>query len=664
MNRVTGETDVKNIYFDLCSIPIFLLVLGSMHMRRMNRGRANRTFIVLNALSLMCAVADLCSEGLSRYLPLSPGLVLTGTLFSYAYLALRNASLVISFMFLFYITRTDYQIRSRRNRLLVWLPYGVLVLALVQNIFTHNVFTVTPEAGYQRGPMIIVLYAVAALYGIANTAYTVYCRRYLERHKWLALLSVFALSFASVLIQLLKPRLLLEMFFSSIGILLMLMTIMRPEERVDASVGVLSWPSYREDLRNILISRQQVDIAVLLMANAEQVRAFLGDERYTTYVSQVADEIRRLCRRDGLMAELYFEWPGTIYMILEDAQDRLNDAVKTYLVEVRERTRGFEDMGARFDPRICLIRCPNDLSHLKDILNLGHKFPQLGASGQTVVRASDIVKSRNFDVVNNMEEILSQAVADRRLEMYYQPIYNVREQRYRSAEALVRLRDERYGMISPAIFIPAAEALGLILPIGSIVLDLVFRFISEHDLEALGLSYVEINLSVAQCMQPDLPDELRRLQKKYSIRPEQVNLEITETTFNSISDTVERNLLELTKMGYSFSLDDYGIGYSNIQRLSRLPLSIIKIDKSMVDGMFTHNGWVIMQNTVRMMQGIDKALVVEGVETREESEALAGMACEYIQGFYYSRPLPEDAFIRFLAEHNAPDAQERRRTAG
>ena len=105
-------------------------------------------------------------------------------------------------------------------------------------------------------------------------------------------------------------------------------------------------------------------------------------------------------------------------------------------------------------------------------------------------------------------------------------------------------------------------------------------------------------------------------------------------------------------MGYSFSLDDYGVGYSNIQRMSKLPLDIIKIDKSLVDEMFTNDGRVIIKNTIRMMKGIHKELVVEGVETKEAVDALAEMSCDYIQGFYYSRPLPEDAFIQFMTAHS------------
>jgi EAL domain-containing protein (putative c-di-GMP-specific phosphodiesterase class I) len=175
---------------------------------------------------------------------------------------------------------------------------------------------------------------------------------------------------------------------------------------------------------------------------------------------------------------------------------------------------------------------------------------------------------------------------------------------------------------------------------------------AQTDLSALGISRVEINLSVAQCLQRELPERIRELQEKYRIDPRQVNFEVTETLFDNLGGIMDKNLRTLSDMGYTFSLDDYGVGYSNIQRLRALPLDIIKIDKSMVDDMFTMDGEVIIENTVRMMKGIRKELVVEGVETEKEAKACEDLSCDYIQGFYYARPLPAEEFVRFLREHN------------
>ena len=107
---------------------------------------------------------------------------------------------------------------------------------------------------------------------------------------------------------------------------------------------------------------------------------------------------------------------------------------------------------------------------------------------------------------------------------------------------------------------------------------------------------------------------------------------------------------ELIRMGYSFSLDDYGIGYSSIQRVNHLPLKLIKLDKSMLEEISSVNGRKILEHTVRMMQSIGKQLVAEGAETRDEVDFLKNTGCDYIQGFYFSRPLQEEEFLRYIEQ--------------
>jgi EAL domain-containing protein (putative c-di-GMP-specific phosphodiesterase class I) len=192
--------------------------------------------------------------------------------------------------------------------------------------------------------------------------------------------------------------------------------------------------------------------------------------------------------------------------------------------------------------------------------------------------------------------------------------------------------------------------MGLILPIGEFVLETVFKFISHTDINSLGLECIDVNLSVAQCLQKNLPEKIRELQEKYSVDPAQVNFEITETTYDDIGNVAERNIQELVQMGYSFSLDDYGTGYSNMKRVSRLPLKIIKIDKSLVDDMDSESGGRIIRNVITMMKDVNKKLVAEGVETEEDLRRLAELDCDYIQGFYFSRPLTEEGFVEFCRD--------------
>ena len=651
---------MRNLYFDICAIPFYLLILWTCYFRRMTKGHASRIFIRVNWISLVCVIADIAAECIVHPLPLSQQRVALGTFIVFVYFLLRNSCLGIYIMYLLAITRTDYLLRPLKNRILLWLPMGVVAVTLLQNFFTHNVYAVTAEGGYSRGPMIVILYAVAIIYGIVGMGYGFYCRRYLTGGKWAAVMSIYVLTYISIVIQLIYPKYLVEMYATSIGVTMVLLLVMRPEEKLDSGVNIQNWKTYQVDLGNALKTGQPIQILVVRIGNVQKMRSYLGEDRYNRLLGEVSLALQALYNGSlqYVNREIYLERPGMLYLTLDDASYDLQSRLSSFVENLQDRFTNSRECGTQFEVKVCLIRCPEDLSKLNDIINLGHKFHQLGRPGQSVCIAADIVSSRDYQIIDHLDEILRRAIAGNGFEMYYQPIYDLRKGRFVSAEALLRLKDQQYGMISPGVFIPYAESSGLILSIGEVVLEKVFRFIAEHDMQRLGLSQVKINLSVAQLLQSDLPQSVRRLQYKYEVDPRYVNFEITETLFDNISENMDRNVRTLRSMGYSFSLDDYGVGYSNIQRMSKLPLDIIKIDKSLVDEMFTNDGRVIIKNTIRMMKGIHKELVVEGVETKEAVDALAEMSCDYIQGFYYSRPLPEDAFIQFMTAHSDNEASQ------
>lgn len=648
---IQGIGYMKLIYFDICSIPVFLLIIHTCYARRMTTTKAEKLFLLVNWLSLVCAVLDILMEFVVNPVPITDGGVIMGMAISFAFKLLHNLTLVFYFLFVFVITRTYHLLRRTAVRAAVWLPFTVLAAALLINFRTRSLFTVTTEGGYSRGPMILLVYIIAGIYGFCGVFYCIYCRRYLDRSKWMALLSVYVLIFAAVVAQFFVPQLLLEMFATAIGILLVQNMVMRPEETMDGYVVIRTRRAYERDLRNALNSGDAVQIVIVKLDNAFEIRSYLGDKRYYDYVGEIVDEIRELYTRRRIQVEMYFERPGIIYLILDDPRFDVSGVVSVFREGVHRRTREYADMGVQFESHVCTIRCPEELDDADEILELGRAFTTIGSPDRIIYSASELKEYPDYNSIVHMDEILNRAMTENSLKVLYQPIYNVTEQRFDAAEALSRLVDRVYGIISPALFIPAAEANGLILGLGEKILESVFRFMSENDMDELGLDRMHINMSVAQMLQPKLPALLEDLQKKYGVDPKRISFEITESMFDNLSGVILENVSQLGDAGYSFSLDDYGTGYSSIQRMNTYPLDVVKIDKSMADDMFSESGNIIMFNTIRMMHDIKKKLVIEGVETEAAVKALKEMSCDYIQGYYYSRPLSEDDLIAFLREN-------------
>ncbi|MCR5055493.1 MAG: EAL domain-containing protein [Clostridia bacterium] len=640
------------VYFDICAIPLILMILFICFTRKMFKGLANRMYIVSVFLALFTTIADLTMESTDNMIPMTQGVRAACTVATYAYFILRNLTPVFIILFLFTLTRTTFIIKKAWAKTVFFAPFGIIMALLAQNPFTGLAFVITPENGYTRGPLMVVFYAIAFIYGISGFAYCIYCRRYLSKYKWGSLLSIYALGYFSVFIQLFFPDLLIEMFCTAVSEMLILFAIIRPEEQMDLQSGMLSFNTYQVDLKNVIHSRVPAVICIIQIPNCREIRNYLGDHEYNKCLSTIANGIRSTKWNHKHNVELYFEMPGTIYLVTSLEGICTSEIGEIILNSVKTSVRKYVEVGVKIEPEICIARCPDDCNVAEDFIRLGHKFQKI-SRGKPVSFASDVISNKNYAVEAHIESIVDNAINYDGLEMYYQPIYDMKTGKYHSAEALARIKDPSFGMVSPSIFIPAAEALGRVIPIGDKILDLVFRFISDTDFESLGLQYIEINLSVAQCMEPSLPDKILAVQKKYDVDPAKVNLEITETTFSDISDIMLENINKLISMGYSFALDDYGSGYSSIQRVNKIPFKLIKIDKSLLDDILSPSGRHIYESTLHMMQNIGKQVVSEGAETKLEVELLSNMKGDYIQGFYFSRPLNEKDFVEFIRSKNS-----------
>ena len=240
-----------------------------------------------------------------------------------------------------------------------------------------------------------------------------------------------------------------------------------------------------------------------------------------------------------------------------------------------------------------------------------------------------------------------------RFEVHYQPIYDLKRKKICSLEALARLNVEGYGYVSPEEFIGIAEKNGSIIQLGQIVVDEVCRFIRDENLIEKGIEFIEINLSVVQCMREKLYKDIQEVLDKYNIPTSMINLEITESAAAYSEERLLRNMARLSMRGISFSLDDYGSGYSNISYLVKMPFSIVKIDKFFLWGAVKKiSTRLILENTIKLFKEINKKIVVEGVETLEMAQMVDAMGADYIQGYFYSKPVSKDKVMDVVTRIN------------
>ncbi len=634
----------KIVEFDIAAVILLLFLLFSSIFRGMTKGISNRMLYFVMGTVFASAFFDIGTVLLENSGVVSPVLL---SFLHTGYLITHNLTTPAYVMYI--ISLTDTWHRFNRNlwqQLFMIIPYLLLIAILVANLFTGSVFAIENNI-YVHKEWFPVLYFIAGYYALFGALYVFIYRRLLSVGKILALFAILPLVISAVVLHAAVPQYRVEVFAASLSLLLVSMTVQRPEEILDSHTGLSKYSAYADDIKRSF----QIDKRFTVL--------MLNIDGFGTYQSTISydDSIKLLKKTAGLMnkinnklhgrSSMYYLDRGRFRMVFSGKnRDKAKDAA--YMLSEKLNELLVADGYVSLTPYICITECPEDAKEFNTLNSFGSDFYLKTPDTSSVMFASELFKQDKFDMLNSIDGIIDRALKNNNFRMYYQPIYSVEKGRFSSAEALIRLIDDEYGSVPPDLFIPAAEKSGAIHKIGDFVLDDVCRFIASEEFKALGVDYIEINLSVAQCIRGDLPDKVMGVLDRYGISPDKINLEITETAVSRGQDVLRANLDKLTGAGISFSLDDYGTGYSNMRRVIQLPLKIVKLDKSFVDEQDNPKMWIVLQNTVKMLKDMNMEIVVEGIETENMAEQFTALNCDFIQGYYYSRPISEEDYVKFV----------------
>lgn len=247
---------------------------------------------------------------------------------------------------------------------------------------------------------------------------------------------------------------------------------------------------------------------------------------------------------------------------------------------------------------------------------------------------------QGFLYEQRVKKYMNTAIEDDLFEVYYQPLYSVKDGRYVTMEALSRLKHSTLGMIPPDIFISQAEKNGQIIQLGKLQFRRVCRFMKSHKELMKRIDSVKFNLSPLELLKPGYSQELIMIIKEYDLPYSWFQFEITETVATEYSEELYETISDFQSVGIEICLDDFGSGYANLNTILKLPFSTVKLDRSMLHGICEDQQVALLyKNMVSIMQNLGHKVVAEGVETQEEVELLKEWGVDLIQGYYYTRPL-------------------------
>ncbi len=636
-----------NLAYNICSIILMTAVLITYLSKKRLKSMQNRLYTTLLCMTLIVAATDI-SNVLGIMYP--EGLPLwTGYLNNYLFYTLELFTILVFGLYVMALTDRTFSEERLLTKICLTVPVILPCVMLITNPFTGMVFYYDQAGRYQAGDYRHVIYLLFFIYLVYIAAYGAFLKDLLPaKLKVVLCMAVVAVCIPGW-IRLIFPAQVSDVFGLAIAILILYVNIQNPEEHLDMTTGLFNPHAFR---KSFLFNRRNYHnnhLIVIFIEDIPVLKQVMGVETANQILKEIADYLDQRFSRN--VYQLGSELFGI--MIRIEAEGQLPEIMRSLDERFMQKWRygsGETDMTAR----IIEIRMPEDAQDVETVYSYSDYLGALDASHKWFLYAR-AVDMQFLQRKTDVEGALRRAIEKKSFEMYFQPIYCVAEDNIATAEALVRLDDPEMGMISPAEFIPIAEKSGLILPISDIIFRKVFAFIRDHELMSKGLQYIEINLSMVQCMQESFSEKLSGMMQEYGISSNRINLEVTETAAVNSPRRLRENMQELYDRGIRFSLDDFGTGYSNIDSLMDLPLDMIKLDKSMID-MATYaednKGKIVLGSAVAMVKRMNMKIVAEGVETREQKEYLEGMGVDYLQGYYFSKPIPEEEFVVFIEKFN------------
>ncbi len=623
-----------------CGLFLMLILLYFYKTQKTIKLQGERAFWNAFCMTLGCILCDILSCVVivySEYLPV--------TLVKFICKAYIATMIGEAFFALLYIFSDIYTNKNAYRKAMI--RYGVVVgIAIILAFAAPIRYTYDPveKTLYSYGPSCYFAFAFAAVTLAIILVRLKVDKAKINKSKRGAVYMWLGIWGAALIVQFFFKQILLTAFACALAMLVLYLKIENPGNNLDRQTGLFNHSAFLQYAKQLYDSDINFSILAIIIdrSSFKSMRTDL-EERV------IGEAVRYLSSLPNV--NVFRNTTNEIFLVYTDRQ--LAEQGVTTVLERFENGWG-ANHGVIVTPHWIYVPDANvadDVDELLFMIQYVRRDSQEFINNQYYEITETLANRLHHD--KEISGLIAEALVNDRVEVWFQPIFSTEQHRFTSAEALVRIRDADNKLIPPGAFIDIAERNGMILQLGELVFRKVCRFIGETDIISYGIDYIEVNLSVVQCAHKKLADEYMDIMKEYKVSPQYINLEITESASMNAKKTLLENMKVLIDYGVSFSLDDFGTGQSNLDYILDMPVNIVKFDKNMTNAYF-ENGKAkyIMDAAMNMIRGMDLKIVSEGIETAEQFNTMESLGINYIQGYHFSKPLPEAEFLEFIKREN------------
>ena len=635
--QLTEEFMVYNYALDCGALAIYAMIIGLYFQRPHVKDVMHRIYISLFTCATLTPIFDIISS-VAINLRQHSAIVISST--ALYYLALQG----ITFFFLIYVIYQldQYKKFSAVRKYLLFTPVSLMTLLILGNDFTGFIFTYSKSEGYSRGPLQVLCYAVALFYFGWACGFIFKNRKAYSKRFFKTFINVSIINILSILLQFFIPNVLIISFGFAISMVLLFFTAQTKNAAIDIETGMMNREYFFETGKKLIFSRVPFNLILIKIQDYESITAIYGSAFSKALMTKIARSIRSYVE----VGEAFKTNASSFVLLIRKTEK--TEAVASSLKEIFDSEWTVNEQKISFTWSMCVLNSPEVIASSRDLGGYLHAFENYLCAEKGMIDSS-VLKVKDAVREVQVENAVRRGLSEKNFEVYYQPMCTAKEQNFMTAEALLRLTDPDLGKIGPDEFITVAEHSGLMIEIGNFVLEEVCAFIRSHDMKKIGLEYIEVNLSVIQCLQPDFIESINSIINRYGIDRKYLCFEITETASNYAPEIFTRNLSQLVREGFELALDDFGTGYSNFKRMVTTDFAIIKFDKTMISQTCSSDELKkAFPQMISIFHSMGLKVVAEGVETQSQYEFLKGAGVDYIQGFYFSRPVRQKEFLQFL----------------
>ena len=597
--------------------------------------KINKAFLLILIVDVMTIIFDVTATTCLEFHSDLPPMV--HRLLNTSYFVLFLQRIICFIMFTIIILKKDMR-KSVYHRYFNLLPFFIITAIVICNLFTDTIFCISDKGEYSQGPLYFLIYVCAFFYVGISIIQLIIFRKDLPRRDFVSALAYNIILFAGYVMRIIYPTYIIMNFFTLIAIIIIYLSFQNPSLFKEEKSDVFNKKALR-----YLLSEMNSDRYPLILGftihNYNELREIYS---YTqtdkglfligNYLKQTFPDLLPFYIHDGRF-------------ILIGKKTIQADIIRTYISQRFEAPWNTdEDIDMFLEVSFIQVN-PEIISYNRSIL-----YKTLVTAFNEIEDKPVQIRTIDFDDVEKIEQntqikrAVEAALDHNTVELFLQPVIDAKTRKLTGAESLARIRDANGIYIPPSQFIPIAEKNGRINVLGEQMFEKTCQFIQQNDIKAMGLSWINVNLSPIQFLRRDLNKRFTTILNKYKIDPETIHLEITEESMIDF-DLLQAQMQTMKESGFRFVLDDYGRGYSNVARMKKCPFINIKLDMEFVWDYFKEKD-KILPTLVQTIKLMGFTITAEGIESLEMADAMRDIGCDYLQGFVFSKPLSVEEFTQ------------------